>query len=68
MIKFNLKSILGSKEMTQKELSEKSGVRLPTISNMCTNKNISEVRLAALNNICKTLNIEVGELIKYIED
>ena len=36
VIKFRVKVLLAMREMTQKELAEKTGVRLPTVSALCT--------------------------------
>ena len=36
MIKFKVKVMLAIREMTQKELAEKTGIRPPTISAICT--------------------------------
>ena len=35
MIKFKVKVMLAMREMTQKELAEKTGIRPPTISAIC---------------------------------
>ena len=36
MVKFKVKVMLAMREMTQKELAEKTGIRPPTISAICT--------------------------------
>ena len=36
MIKFKAKVLLAINEMTQKELAEKTGIRPPTVSAICT--------------------------------
>ena len=38
MIKCRLKILLAEHDMTQKELSEKTGIRLASIGDMCNNK------------------------------
>ena len=36
MIKFKVKVLLAMREMTQKELAERTGIRPPTVSAICT--------------------------------
>ncbi|MBE6560219.1 MAG: helix-turn-helix transcriptional regulator, partial [Ruminococcaceae bacterium] len=36
MIKFTVKVMLAKREMTQKELAERTGIRPPTVSAICT--------------------------------
>ena len=64
MIKTRLKVLLAKREMTQKELSEKTGVRLPTIVNISTG-NIKELPIAVLDKLCDALNCQPGDLLEY---
>ena len=66
-IKFTLKVQLAIKEMSQKELSEKTGIRPPTISAICANK-IKHLPVDAIDKICKTLECNPEDFIKYIPD
>ena len=52
MIKFTVKVMLAKREMTQKELAERTGIRPPTISAICTGS-IKQLPIEALNKICK---------------
>lgn len=67
MIKTKLKVILADREMTQKELSEKTGIRLPTIVNISTGK-IKELPVSALDKICDVLDCQPGDLLEYRRD
>ncbi len=64
-IKFNLKKLLALKEMTQKELSEITGIRPPTISAICNNS-IKEVPVGVIEKICKALECQPGDIMEYI--
>lgn len=67
MIKFRLKVLLAMNDMTQKDLSEKTGIRQPTISAICTGS-IKEMPVGVVNKICATLNCQPGDLMEYIPD
>ena len=67
MIKFKVKVLLAMKEMTQKELAEKTGIRPPTISAICTGS-IKQLPIEALNKICKVLDCQPADIMEYIED
>lgn len=67
MIKCKLKVLLAMNEMTQKQLADKTGVRLPTISNMA-NSSVKHYPVDVLEKICKELNCNVGDLIEYIDE
>ena len=67
MIKFKTAVILRDREMTQKELSEKTGVRPDTISKLCTGK-AKHIPVDVLDKICAVLNCKPGDLLVYIPD
>lgn len=67
MIKFKAKVLLAINEMTQKELAEKTGIRLPTVSAICTGT-VKHLPIEALNRICAVLNCQPGDLMEYIPD
>ena len=52
MIKFKVKVMLAMREMTQKELAEKTGIRPPTISAICLGT-IKHLPVDALDKICE---------------
>lgn len=67
MIKFKVKVMLAIREMTQKDLAEKTGIRPPTISAICTNT-IKHLPVDALNKICATLDCQPADLMEYVAD
>ena len=67
MIKFKVKVMLAIREMTQKDLAEKTGIRPPTISAICTNT-IKHLPIDALNKICAVLDCQPADLMEYVAD
>lgn len=67
VIKFRLKVLLAMNDMNQKDLSEKTGIRPPTISAICTNT-IKELPVGVLDKICTALNCQPGDFIQHIPD
>ena len=67
VIKFRGKVLLAMREMTQKELAEKTGVRLPTVSALCTGS-AKHIPVNVLNAFCEALQCQPGELIVYMPD
>lgn len=67
MIKFRVKVMLAMREMTQKELAEKTGIRPPTISAICLGT-IKHLPVEALDKICNVLNCQPADLIEYVRD
>lgn len=67
MIKFKVKVMLAINEMTQKELAEKTGIRPPTVSAICTGA-VKHLPIDALNKICAVLNCQPADLMEYIPD
>lgn len=65
MIKFKVKVMLAMREMTQKELAEKTGIRPPTISALCTNS-AKHLPIDVLDKICAVLECQPSDLIEYI--
>lgn len=66
MIKFKLKVILAMRDMTQKELAEKTGIRPPTISAICTNR-IKLLPVDALDKICTVLDCQPSDLMEFVK-
>ena len=64
MIKFKVKVMLAIREMTQKELAEKTGIRPPTISAIC-NSSIKHLPIDALEKICEVLDCQPSDLMEY---
>lgn len=65
MIKFKVKVMLAMREMTQKELAEKTGIRPPTISAICTGT-IKHLPVDVLERICDVLNCQPGDIIEFV--
>ena len=67
MIKFKVKVMLAMREMTQKELAEKTGIRPPTISAICTGT-INHLPVDVLDRICDVLDCQPGDIIEFVKD
>ena len=67
MIKIYLSDLLGKHKMTQKTLSELTGIRPATISKMYYEES-KRIDIKHINNICKAFSCEVSELLEYIPD
>lgn len=67
MIKFRVKVMLALREMTQKELAEKTGVRPPTVSAICTGT-AKHIPVGVLDRFCQTLSCQPGDLMEYVEE
>jgi len=65
MINFNLKNLLNERNLTQIELSQKTGIRQPTISAICNNS-IKELPVNVLEKICDFINCGPGDLIEIV--
>ena len=67
VIKFKVKVMLAIREMTQKELAERTGIRPPTISAICTGS-IKHLPVEALDKICSVLDCQPSDLMEYIAE
>ena len=67
MIKFKVKVWLAMREMTQKELAEKTGIRPPTISAICTGT-IKHLPVDALDKICDVLDCQPADLMESVKE
>lgn len=67
MIKFKVKVLLALREMTQKELAEKTGIRPPTISAICTGT-VKHLPVDSLDRICSVLNCQPADIMEYIPE
>ena len=67
MIKFKVKVMLAMREMTQKELAEKTGIRPPTISAICTGT-IKHLPVDVLERICDVLDCQPGDIIEFVRE
>lgn len=64
MIKMKLHIKLSEHRMTQKELFEKTGIRLSTISGYCNDKFKHIVR-EHLDQFCEMFDCPISDLIEY---
>jgi len=65
VIKFKVKIMLAMREMTQKELAERTGIRPPTISAICLGT-IKHIPVDVLDRMCDVLNCQPGDLVEFI--
>lgn len=66
-VKFRLKVLLAERGMTQKELSEITGIRAPTISAICLGT-VKQFPVSAINAICHALDCQPGDIMEYIPE
>lgn len=62
-----LDMLLSNKGMSQHELSRLTGIRQPTINDMCQNKTKS-LPLVNLAKICEVLECEITDIIELKEE
>ena len=67
MIKFKVKVMLAIREMTQKELAERTGIRPPTISAIC-NGTIKELPISVIDRMCDALDCQPSDLMEFIRE
>ena len=67
MIRFKVKVLLAMRDMTQKELAEKTGIRPPTVSAICTGA-VKHLPVDALEKICGVLDCQPGDLMEYVRE
>lgn len=67
MIKFKVKVMLAIREMTQRELAARTGIRQPTVSAICTGA-VKHLPVDALSRICEVLNCQPADLMEYIPE
>ncbi len=65
MIKIYLSRLLGERRITQKELSEKTGIRPSTISEIY-NEFIERISIDHIDRICEVLDCDISDLLEYI--
>jgi len=67
MIRSKLKVVLADRDVSQQELSKRTGIRLPTVSDICTGK-VKHFPMKAMDTICRELRCQPGDLLEYIPD
>ncbi|MFJ5625457.1 helix-turn-helix domain-containing protein [Peribacillus loiseleuriae] len=64
MVIIKLNDLLKEKGISQRELSRQTGIRQPTISEMCLNRSKS-LPVENLNVICEVLDCSLTDIIEY---
>ena len=67
MLKSRLKVLLAEHDMTQTKLSELTGIRPGTITNI-VNNNIRQIPVETVCKICKEFNCDIGDIWHYIDE
>lgn len=67
MIRIKVSEWLGKRKMTQKELSELTGIRPATISAMY-HETTKQIGIEQLNNLCKVFDCQPGDLLEYVAE
>ena len=65
MVKIHLSRLLGERRMTQKRLSELTGIRPNTISDWYNEMTVS-LKIEHIDRICEVLDCSVADLIEFI--
>lgn len=64
MIKLNLQQLLSQRNISQKQLSEATGIRPATISLYCNN-NFKQISMSHIDKICYVLNCNPTDIFYY---
>ena len=67
VIKFQVKVMLAMRDMTQKELAERTGIRPPTVSAICTGA-VKHLPVEALDKICEVLDCQPADLMEFVKE
>ena len=68
MIRIRLREVLDERDMTQKELAERAGLRPNTVSMLCRDA-VTAISKDTLSRIMKALEIrDVSEILEYIDE
>lgn len=67
MININVSEWLGKRKMTQKRLSELTGIRPATIHALY-HEDIKRIEIKQINALCKALDCQPGDLLTYVPD
>lgn len=67
MIKFKVKVMLAVRNMTQKELAQRTGIRPPTVSAICTGT-VKHLPVEALDKICAVLECQPADLMEFVKE
>ena len=67
MVQMRLHILLAEKRMTQRELSDITGIRQPTISAYC-NETYKHIVKEHIDILCKYFECELTDLIRFSKD
>ena len=67
MLKSRLKVLLAERDMTQTQLSERTGIRPGTVTNIARDT-IRQIPVDAICKICEVLQCDIGDIFSYIPD
>lgn len=67
MLKSRLKVLLAEREMTQTQLSERTGIRPGTVTNIARGT-IRQIPVDAVCKICEVLQCNIGDIFVYVHD
>lgn len=67
MIRIKISELLGKHKMTQKTLSQLTGIRPATISKMYYEE-IKRIEIDQIEQICKALHCSVADIFEYVPD
>ncbi|WP_062513919.1 helix-turn-helix transcriptional regulator [Halobacillus sp. KGW1] len=62
-VNIKLNSVLEERKISARELSRMTGVRHPSISDMCNNS-IKQLPLASLAKICEALDCDIPDILE----
>lgn len=75
MVKLTLKEFLDEKGWTMYQLQKEASIRPATIHQWChweeyieKDKPLKSLSIDVLNKICKTLNCDISDIVKYVDD
>lgn len=67
MVKINISELMGKHKLNKTQLSNLTGIRLSTISDLYFEKTKS-ISMNNINQLCKALKCNVGDIFEYIPD
>lgn len=66
-VRIKLSYLLAERGLSQREFAKITGIRFPSISDMCRNE-IKRLPLDNLAKICETLNVNISDILELVED
>ncbi len=66
-IRIKLAEILSARNMSQRELARQTGIRHPSVNEMCENKT-QRLPLDNLAIICVTLGVSITDILELIDE